>query len=408
LFRPAGHVVPIDDGKDVPGWEDSTREMHRELQVQFADRESEIVQATKSFLPRILQDSVGGSTAVVMHRCTGCVVFSDASGFTKLTETLAQRADGAEVLSKSLNKFFTPLIDIIEAYRGDVIKFSGDALSILFEATDDYELHPCPCGSPESERKTPQQLACLRASACCLEIHKRLHNFDTGVRGVVLTLHIGVGAGSIAVLQVGGEHGRYEYVIAGTPMEQIAIAEPLASSGEAVLSPQTWNEVSYTAVEGDPLTEGPSGYHRLVAFDTHQHTYPTVKQAAVECSRAEAERLEALEDRILLKQSERFIPRAVLKHLRSGNSSSVNEMRSVTIIFVQIGGVDVSTETGSQVAQELMVNMQRACYNLEGNLNKFLVDDKGLLFLFVYGMPPVVHIDDPSRAIMACFDMIAA
>jgi class 3 adenylate cyclase/ankyrin repeat protein len=210
-------------------------------------------------------------------------------------------------------------------------------------------------------------------------------------------------------LQVGGEHGRYEYVIAGTPMEQIAIAEPLAGSGETVLSPDTWKEVVHTVVEGERLTaDGSEGYHRLAAFDTEQHTYPTVKQAALECTRIEASRMAVVEDAVMLRQSARFIPRAVLQPLRSGNSTSVNEMRSVTIIFVQIGGVDVSTVEGSKIAQQLMVSMQRACYNLEGNLNKFLVDDKGLLFLFVFGLPPVVHIDDPARAIAACFDMVSA
>ena len=45
-------------------------------------------------------------------------------------------------------------------------------------------------------------LAVLRASACCIEIHKRLTNFNPGVEGVYLSLHIGLGAGSIRVLQV--------------------------------------------------------------------------------------------------------------------------------------------------------------------------------------------------------------
>lgn len=404
-----GAVTPNDEDEPyIWSLEDSYRSIGGELKGLLTQREQQHINATKSFLPRILRSPLSDTKATVLQRCTGCVVFSDASGFTKLTETLAQRPDGAEVLSKCLNKFFTPLIDIIESYRGDVIKFSGDALSILFEATDDYQLHDCPCGSPSAPRKTPYQLACLRASACCLEIHKRLHNFDTGEGGVRLTLHIGVGAGNITMLQVGGEHSRYEYVIAGTPMEQIAIAEPLAGSGETVLSPQAWTEVEYTVVEGEPLREGPSGYRRLLKFDTLKHSYPTVKQAALECGRTDSARAETVEDKVLLRQSEQFIPRAVLKHLQSGNSSSINEMRSVTIIFVQIGGVDVSTESGSIVAKNLMQGMQRSCYSHEGNLNKFLVDDKGLLFLLVFGLPPVVHIDDPERAITACFDMISS
>merc|ERR1719161_2114339 len=105
--------------------------------------------------------------------------------------------------------------------------------------------------------------AVLRSCACCIEIHKRLHMFDTGVDGVCLCLHIGVGCGPVTILQVGGivppetKHARFEYVIAGPPLEQISIAEPLAANGETVLSPQCWEHVRQTVIEGAPVTERP-------------------------------------------------------------------------------------------------------------------------------------------------------
>ena len=102
---------------------------------------------------------------IVLHRGSGAVVFSDASGFTALTERLAKKTNGAELLSQCLTSFFTPLIQLlgssqealrtlakpracptcfwprlINAYRGDVIKFSGDALMIYFPAVDDTEV----------------------------------------------------------------------------------------------------------------------------------------------------------------------------------------------------------------------------------------------------------------------------
>ncbi|CAE7826770.1 ADCY10 [Symbiodinium sp. CCMP2592] len=64
------------------------------------------------------------------------------------------------------------------------------------------------------------------------------------------------------------------------------------------------------------------------------------------------------------------------------------------------------SEEGPKIAQELMESVQRACYQHEGTLNKFLIDDKGMLFLLVFGLPPLVHTDDPTRAVLACFDMV--
>jgi len=62
------------------------------------------------------------------------------------------------------------------------------------------------------------------------------------------------------------------------------------------------------------------------------------------------------------------------------------------------------SENGPRTAQELMSSIQRVCYAHEGTLNKFLIDDKGMLFLVVFGLPPLVHPDDPSRAVLASFE----
>lgn len=37
----------------------------------------------------------------------------------------------------------------------------------------------------------------------------------------------------------------------------------------------------------------------------------------------------------------------------------------------------------------------------EGSVNKFLVDDKGVLILIMFGLPPVYHLDDALRGLSA-------
>lgn len=65
-------------------------------------------QGALAFVPWIVQQAekqgVLGENLVV-HRGQGCVVFSDASGFTALTEKLAKKPDGAELLSQCLTKY---------------------------------------------------------------------------------------------------------------------------------------------------------------------------------------------------------------------------------------------------------------------------------------------------------------
>lgn len=440
---PITKIVPAPDGSPRAGGASKLRgstgrksggnvtvtpEMQRKLHTKYGKmcnrteewfrmRNEATLSGAIAFVPWILQQSffegaLDGDDCVIVHRGEGAVVFSDASGFTALTERLAQKSNGAELLSQCLTSFFTPLIDIINAYRGDVIKFSGDALTIYFPSIDDTQ-HPRyrpvvpPHGTYGLPDLGPMTTAVLRASACCIEIHKRLHMFDTGVDGVTLCLHIGVGCGPVTILQVGGvvppetKVNRYEYVIAGPPLEQISIAEPLAKNGETCVSPQAWKYVKDCVQEGR-LLDHPPDFHIVVNMDETKYTYPTVRNAALERDARADHRLQLSELSLL----RRYIPSSVFKQIEGGTLTYVNEMRNISTIFISGSGVDVSTDSGSRLAQELMSAVQRACYAHEGTLNKYLVDDKGMLFLLVYGLPPMVHTDDPARAVLACMDMV--
>jgi len=386
----------------------------------FKNRNLEALHGSLAFVPWIVQEAYLQSEIsdgnIVLHRGSGAVVFSDASGFTALTERLAKKTNGAELLSQCLTSFFTPLIQLINAYRGDVIKFSGDALMIYFPAVDDTatgdqkKFKVPPHGSFHQPDIGPMATAVLRACACCIEIQKRLHMFDTGVDGVRLCLHIGLGCGEIAILQVGGVDPpeiaipRCEYIIAGAPLEQISIAEPLAKNGETCLSPQAWEHVQHYVIPDRSRPLENESFHLLLKLDESKFTFPTVKASAQERDMRKDLQFTISELDIIRK----FVPSAVFKQIEDGTLTYVNEMRNISTLFISCSGVDVSTDEGANTAQELMVSVQRICYANEGTLNKFLIDDKGMLFLLAYGLPPLVHTDDATRAVLSCFDIVRA
>src|SRR5436309_1669351 len=67
----------------------------------------------------------------------GTVVFADVSGFTPLTERLSRRGKvGAEELTDVLNNVFQTLGAVTDAYDGDLLKFGGDAMLLLFSGGD--------------------------------------------------------------------------------------------------------------------------------------------------------------------------------------------------------------------------------------------------------------------------------
>ncbi len=70
------------------------------------------------------------------------VALVDISGFTALSETLAYKGkQGAEELTMIINGIFAVFIDIVRQWGGEIIHFSGDAISIIVYKDDfpDYK-----------------------------------------------------------------------------------------------------------------------------------------------------------------------------------------------------------------------------------------------------------------------------
>ncbi|HEY4492104.1 MAG TPA: adenylate/guanylate cyclase domain-containing protein, partial [Acidobacteriota bacterium] len=64
---------------------------------------------------------------------SGTVLFADVSGFTPLSEALSvSGAAGSEMLSDTLNRYFSEMVSIVHSCGGDVMKFGGDSILCLF------------------------------------------------------------------------------------------------------------------------------------------------------------------------------------------------------------------------------------------------------------------------------------
>ena len=69
-------------------------------------------------------------------RTRGAALFADISGFTPLTEALARTLgarEGADALTRQLNRVYDALIDSVDMAGGSVIDFSGDAITCWFD-----------------------------------------------------------------------------------------------------------------------------------------------------------------------------------------------------------------------------------------------------------------------------------
>ncbi|HEX8135541.1 MAG TPA: adenylate/guanylate cyclase domain-containing protein, partial [Actinomycetes bacterium] len=296
---------------------------------------------------------------------------ADLAGFTAITERLARQGPGgAEALSGLLNGAFGPLLAHVAETGGDVLKFAGDALLVCWPVIGDD-----PAGLA---------LATRRAARCGQVMQATLQGY-AAAEGIELSLRVGVGAGEVVLLDVGGELDRRELLVGGAAVPQTTAAVRDARPGQVVVAPPAW-----ALLEEVCAGERVAGGVRLVSA-------PPIPPVEAGARLPVPDGLEAA----LLP----YLPRALLGSLRAGHHEWLAELRRVTLLFVNLPGLD--HRAALERAQRAMHTLQTALYRYEGSINKLSVDDKGTTLVAALGLPPLAHEDDPARAVQAALAMRA-
>ncbi len=330
-----------------------------------------LIDTLKSYIPEVLQKRIAADPTPPNkpfgENYQAAVLFVDISGFTALTEQFAAKGpSGAEDISAMLNDFYGQWINIIKTYGGDIIKFAGDGLLVIWQYNN-------------------LEKATLLAAQTALEARKKLEHFRVGDR--TLSTRIALGTGQIALTGLGGVFNRWEMVITGNALEQISRAQKTLKPGQIIISSEAWEHIKGYAL-GTPDEDGRmflTGINSQVPREA-AHVF-NLKENSIPALRS-------------------YIPGAIAKRIDAGQSDWLAELRRVTSLFVNIPEMTRGTDTA--VAQKLAQILQGAIYRYEGSVNKIAVDEKGVSLLAAFGLPPFSHEDDPLRGILAAQDIIAA
>jgi class 3 adenylate cyclase/tetratricopeptide (TPR) repeat protein len=322
------------------------------------------------------------------------VVFVDVSGFTRLAERLAQQGpEGAEELTRVLNAHFGPLIDCIHAYAGDVVKFAGDALVVVWQAPSEAELRE----------------VVSRASACSLGLQDVMG--ELAARGATggsepLSIKVTVGCGEMRIAQVGGVSGRWEIMVTGHALSDIGEiahdAEPgrvLVTRGVGRLLGEAMT-VAGTVHAGDPLRSSRPLVGPEQALPSDATAPVGYFITAVDGPGPDVDEF-AGADEDVERLLGGFLPEAVTSRLAARQSGWLSELRRVTVMFVNFP--NAKHDTTLERAQGVMALIQTVLDRHEGMLNKLSVDEKGVSMVAAFGLPPLSHEDDAARAIAAGF-----
>ena len=256
--------------------------------------------ATRSYVPDLVRR--WSIDQPPYQRVEGSLVSADISGFTALSERLAAHGrEGAEELTVLLNQCFGGMIEIIDRYGGDVLKFGGDALLVLFEG--------------------PEHTA--RASAACFEMRTLIERrWSTAlVKRIELGISQGIHSGTFDLHLV--DPGHRELLVVGSGMSATVNCEGAAERGQVLLS-----HAAAALLHPEFLgIETPEGR----ALD---------RAPGVRVHRPDAEAGDDL-------PVDPFVPDWLIEQTAAGR---VAEHRTVTVGFVFFGGIDALMESEGPAA----------------------------------------------------------
>ena len=341
----------------------------------------------------ILEKDLKGKKPPLYKDITTVALFADISGFTKLSESFSKKGrTGSEFLAFCLNRYMELLINIIANNGGDVIKFAGDALLVIWP----------------QEKSDNAVTSCRRAVQCAIHIMRKLDGLEM-IKGRKLSVKVGLGFGKCKILLVGGKFERFECLVVGESMRQACCSECHCTSGGQIVVCQSVYELIkefFLFEEAPPDTEHkPADNLKYYLFKKGLSDEKVQKRADAFLLR---NKFLAKDLKLKYNELKKYVPAAIAIYLDIEQEIWSKESRLLTIMFLNLT-IDLThtqKEDGLKHIQKVIGLVQRCIYRTCGSLNKFLMDDKGSVLLIGWGLPPLSNHDDPLRAVLTGLNII--
>ncbi|MCB8984256.1 MAG: AAA family ATPase [Ardenticatenaceae bacterium] len=317
-------------------------------------------------------------------RVQGVALFADISGFTPLTAVLAQELGphrGAEELTRQLNLVFADLIAQVHHYQGNVIGFSGDAITCWFD-----EAEVAAAAGPATN------VADL-ALACALELQQVMARIESvrTPRGTIipLALKVALAAGPARRFLVGDPELYVIEVLAGATLDQMAAGEKHASQGEVVVTAEFVSRLSSPPVIGEWR---------------HAHAgqrFAVIRALAQPVSSAARLVTSTIGDEV----ARQWLLPPVAARLQQSSGDFLAELRTAVVMFLGFSGIDYDNDDAAGEKLDAFVCRTQAILNYyEGFLVQLTMGDKGSYLYIAFGAP-IAHENDAVRAAAAAMEL---
>lgn len=305
----------------------------------------------------------------------GSALFADISGFTPLTEILANELGpqrGAEELAKNLNRLFEALVDDLHSFGGEVLYFSGDAITCWID--DDDGSRAAACG--------------LRMQATIAEVGRV--ETPSG-EDVQLAIKVAVAVGMARRFVVGDPSIQLIDVLAGRLIDHLAAAEQLAEKGDVLLDESALRSLGDRAVLSGVRSDRVNG-----------RTCGVLEQLTANVSeRPIGRELEPMSDDMVRQ----WVLPSVYERLAAGGSDFFAELRPAIPMFVRFGGIDFDDDPAAIEKLDHFIKRAQGIFaKYGGNVLQLTVGDKGAYLYAAFGAPRA-HEDDAARAVSAAREL---
>lgn len=288
---------------------------------------------------------------------SGTVMFADVSGFTPMSEALSVLgAEGAELLTDILNRYFSAMIGIIHVHDGQIMKFGGDAILCFFPGAE--TLHRTLYAAQEMQ----QSMA-------------HFQNIRTSVRSFALKMKIGISVGDVLLAGVGDPSVRCDYVFAGQAVDETSEAEHHATADQIVVKCHS---------------EKLEGYK--IVYKTIEKDYFLIENVP-----PLSEKKHTKEKRNSPNQS--YLIKEIVSLLEGGYDRYIGSLQNIVPVFLQFTGYTYSRETFSlQSFHNFFSRIMALTHQYHGRLNRINMGDKGSTFFILFGAPAFLE----KKELLAC------
>eukprot|EP00760_Papus_ankaliazontas_P026555 PhM_4_TR3048/c0_g1_i3/m.45236 len=314
-------------------------------------------EALLTFASTLVQQHLSNAPEA-LWRLDAAVMFVDISGYSSVAHVLGDR--GPHVFAGVVNSYLEIIVNKVREYGGDVVKFSGDALMVMWYSDQ-----------PRSN---------ARAAASCAVglLNSRCAAHPVEDTELTFGLHVGISAGTVISHIFAPRASTKDlttpshfHFLTGDPVPTVSIACGIAKRGEVVVCSRALELIGSGFTETQVYSDNPH-YHYLTDVQSHVRVIPPKK-------------LQSTATALMI------IPPPIAARVTAGiNPFYLAEMRDLVVLFIHLG-----VDTDEQIWFD---EVFRVLANASCSVVQIIDDDKGVHVVAAFNLY-VMHGDSADRAI---------